>query len=110
VVHQLTIDRNAGHSITEMCVSGSQALNGPLLQLIANVCRLPVAAPTQPALSVVSGSAQLARYAVEVRLQEGTFEASVALNKAMKHRDLLWRCMVHDAFLYNWQSFLCSRR
>jgi hypothetical protein len=56
-----------GHSIQEICISGGQAKNAPLVQLLADVCGIPVILPgLDGGTSVVLGSAMLGRFAAEV--------------------------------------------
>jgi len=54
-----------GHAITEIYMSGGLAKNTLLMQLIANVCSLPVILPSSNSMSVILGSAILARCAAE---------------------------------------------
>ncbi|KAG8924126.1 hypothetical protein FRC01_011908 [Tulasnella sp. 417] len=55
-----------GHNIKSIYMSGSQAKNIPLMQLIADVCSLPVILPHSPSAAVVVGAAMLGRFAAEV--------------------------------------------
>lgn len=55
-----------GHSIQEIYVSGGQAKNAPLMQLLADVCGIPVVLPPDGGTSVVLGAAMLGRFAAEV--------------------------------------------
>jgi len=63
-------------------MSGGQAKNIPLMQLLANVCALPVVLPSSHSTAVVLGSAILARCAAEQSAQ-----ASVSVER-------LWEIMV----------------
>jgi len=56
---------NHGHDIKEIYMSGGQAKNIPLMQLIADVCSLPVILPNSHSTAVILGSAVLARCASE---------------------------------------------
>lgn len=59
-----------GHSIQEICISGGQAKNAPLVQLLADVCGIPVILPgLDGGSSVVLGAAMLGRFAAEVTTQ-----------------------------------------
>lgn len=59
-----------GHSIQEICISGGQAKNAPLVQLLADVCGIPVILPgLDGGTSVVLGAAMLGRFAAEVTTQ-----------------------------------------
>lgn len=56
-----------GHSIQEIYISGGQAKNAPLVQLLADVCGIPVILPgLDGGTSVVLGAAMLGRLAAEV--------------------------------------------
>jgi glycerol kinase len=64
-----TLNAN-GHSIQEIYVSGGQAKNAPLVQLLADVCGIPVILPgLDGGSSVVLGAAMLGRFATEVTTQ-----------------------------------------
>ena len=47
-------------------ITGSQAKNIPLMQLMATVCGVPVILPHSPSAAVVVGAAMLGRFAAEV--------------------------------------------
>jgi len=56
-----------GHSIQEIYISGGQAKNAPLVQLLADVCGIPIVLPgLDGGTSVVLGAAMLGRFAAEV--------------------------------------------
>jgi ribulose kinase len=56
-----------GHSIQEIYISGGQAKNAPLMQLLADVCGIPVILPgLDGGSSVVLGAAMLGRFAAEL--------------------------------------------
>ncbi|KAG9011852.1 hypothetical protein FRB90_007014 [Tulasnella sp. 427] len=57
---------SCGHDIKSIYMSGSQAKNIPLMQLIADVCSMPVILPHSPSAAVVVGAAMLGRFAAEV--------------------------------------------
>ncbi|KAH9040591.1 Pentulose kinase [Lactarius hengduanensis] len=54
---------NAGHSIRELYLSGSQAQNATLMRLLANTCNMPVILPRSYSTPVVLGAAMLGRFA-----------------------------------------------
>ncbi len=64
--HILEEMRKHGHEIQSIYMSGGQAKNGPLMQLFANVCQLPVVIPPHPGAAVVLGAAMLGRFAHNV--------------------------------------------
>lgn len=55
----------AGHEINSLYLSGGQARNVVLMQLFADVCRVPVVLPASYSEAVVLGAAMLARIAAE---------------------------------------------
>ncbi|KAF8576224.1 Pentulose kinase [Ramaria rubella] len=57
-----------GHEIRGIYMSGSQAKNIALMQLIANICSVPVILPHSPSAAVVLGAAMLGRFAAEVSM------------------------------------------
>jgi hypothetical protein len=70
-----------GHSIQEICISGGQAKNAPLVQLVADVCGIPVVLPgldSDGGTSVVRGAAMLGRFAAEVTTELSSKRASGA--------------------------------
>jgi ribulose kinase len=56
-----------GHEIKGIYMSGGQAKNGPLMQLLADVCKIPVVLPKDGGAAVVLGATMLGRFAHEVR-------------------------------------------
>lgn len=56
-----------GHEIKGIYMSGGQAKNRPLMQLLADVCKIPVILPEDGGAAVVLGAAMLGRFAHEVR-------------------------------------------
>ncbi|KDQ65060.1 hypothetical protein JAAARDRAFT_28723 [Jaapia argillacea MUCL 33604] len=69
--HIIDTLNTSGHSISSIYMSGGQARNGPLMQLLANVCRMSVVLPKEVETAVVRGSAMLARFAHEVGSEGG---------------------------------------
>ena len=59
-----------GHSVQEICISGRQAKNAPLVQLLADACGIPVTLPgLDGGSSVVLGAAMLGRFAADVIIE-----------------------------------------
>lgn len=54
-----------GHKIRTIFVSGGQSRNVALMQLVANVCNMPVVIPYSSSTAVVTGAAMLGRFAAE---------------------------------------------
>jgi ribulose kinase len=80
-----------GHKITSIYVSGSQAKNGPMMQLISDACGLPVVLPYSYSTTVVQGAAMLGRFAAEVGSQHLTWE---------QQAPALWKIMVHGLGIF----------
>ncbi|KAG8924378.1 hypothetical protein FRC02_010468 [Tulasnella sp. 418] len=55
-----------GHVVNSIYMSGSQAKNIPLMQLLSNCCSIPIVLPASPSAAVVLGAAMLGRFAAEV--------------------------------------------
>ncbi|CCA71253.1 related to ribitol kinase [Serendipita indica DSM 11827] len=55
-----------GHHIEGIYISGGQAKNAPLVQLLADVCNTPIILPNNHAAAVVLGAAMLGRFAHEM--------------------------------------------
>ncbi|KAG8903076.1 hypothetical protein FRB99_003782 [Tulasnella sp. 403] len=64
--HILDEMNGKGHKIDSIYMSGSQAKNTPLMQLMADVSNVPVILPRSPSAAVVIGAAMLGRFAAEV--------------------------------------------
>jgi ribulose kinase len=54
-----------GHEITSIYMSGGQAKNIPMMELVANTCNMPVVTPYSSSAAVVQGAAMLGRFAAE---------------------------------------------
>lgn len=54
-----------GHEIRTIFVSGGQSKNAALMQLVANICNMPVVIPHSSSTAVVTGTAMLGRFAAE---------------------------------------------
>lgn len=63
--HILDALNGAGHAVSAIYMSGSQAQNAALMRLFADACAVPVALPAAHAAAVVLGAAVLARFAAE---------------------------------------------
>jgi ribulose kinase len=79
-----------GHAITSIYMSGGQAKNMPMMQLLADACDLSVVLPHSHANAVVLGAAMLGRFAADVQESGGGGIAREAQGEA------LWRIMVRD--------------
>ena len=64
-----------GHEIQSIYMSGGQAKNHTLMQLIANACKMPVVLPKSSGAAVVLGAAMLGRFAAELKPDNGDIEA-----------------------------------
>ncbi|KAJ9093599.1 hypothetical protein QFC19_008266 [Naganishia cerealis] len=86
-----------GHRINAIYMSGSQAKNKPLMELLASVCNVKVIIPPNPSAAVVAGSAMLGRYAHEVAQERNGKPILTQVEQeesAKKSREALWRIMV----------------
>ncbi|KAJ9125434.1 hypothetical protein QFC22_000395 [Naganishia vaughanmartiniae] len=86
-----------GHRINAIYMSGSQAKNKPLMNLLASACEVKVIIPPNPSSAVVAGSAMLGRYAHEVaeaRKGEPISTQAQQEESAKTSREALWRIMV----------------
>ncbi|OCH85450.1 hypothetical protein OBBRIDRAFT_838957 [Obba rivulosa] len=64
-LHIIDMMNTAGHAMRTLQLSGGQAKNQPLVQLLANTCRMPVVLPASSGADVVLGAAMLGRFAHE---------------------------------------------
>ncbi|ETS63080.1 hypothetical protein PaG_02855 [Moesziomyces aphidis] len=97
-----------GHKIDAIYMSGGHVKNAVFMQLIADVCGMPVQLPFSSSASVVAGSAILGRFAAEVQDPKttnasGTYAPKVATTitdqksaetASYEHKDHLWDLMV----------------
>ncbi|KIO19895.1 hypothetical protein M407DRAFT_221921 [Tulasnella calospora MUT 4182] len=91
-----------GHNIKSIYMSGSQAKNIFLMQLIADVCSLPVILPHSPSAAVVVGAAMLGRFAAEVTgihakevAGEDLFQNQSKVDEVSRsEKERLWEIMV----------------
>lgn len=97
-----------GHKIDAIYMSGGHVKNAVFMQLIADVCGMPVQLPFSSSASVVAGSAILGRFAAEVQdptttNASGTYAPKVATTitdqksaetASYEHKDHLWDLMV----------------
>ncbi|KAK0533552.1 hypothetical protein OC835_002975 [Tilletia horrida] len=72
ILHEMN---RKGHKINSIYMSGGQVKNPDLMQLISDVCGVPVALPFSHSASVVAGSAILGRFAANVAKPEDEGEA-----------------------------------
>ncbi|KAL1411710.1 hypothetical protein Q8F55_002676 [Vanrija albida] len=88
-----TMNKN-GHNIDSIYMSGSQAKNGPLMRLLANVLQMPIIIPPHPSSAVVLGSAMLGRFAFE-QSQSGEISSQAEAEAAGdREGSKLWDIMV----------------
>ncbi|KAJ9109148.1 hypothetical protein QFC21_000476 [Naganishia friedmannii] len=95
--HILDEMHTRGHHITAIYMSGSQAKNKSLMDLLASVCNVKVIIPPNPSSAVVAGSAMLGRYAHEVaeaRKGEPISTQAQQQESAKTSSEALWRIMV----------------
>ncbi|GAK63718.1 pentulose kinase [Moesziomyces antarcticus] len=97
-----------GHKIDAIYMSGGHVKNAVFMQLIADVCGMPVQLPFSSSASVVAGSAILGRFAADVQDPKatnasGTYAPKVATTitdqksaetASYEHKDHLWDLMV----------------
>lgn len=97
-----------GHRIDSIYMSGGHVKNHVFMQLIADVCDMPVQLPFSSSASVVAGSAILGRFAAEVKDPDssgasGKFapteattinDQKTAEEASFKYKDHLWDLMV----------------
>lgn len=86
-----------GHQIDSIYMSGSQAKNATLMQLLADGCNVKVLIPEGGgATAVVKGSAVLGRFAYELSSREGAITSQKqAEDSGVRNREELWSLMVH---------------
>ncbi|KAI0069267.1 Pentulose kinase [Artomyces pyxidatus] len=82
--HILDALNGAGHTVSAIYMSGSQAQNAALMQLLADACGVPIVLPRAYAAAVVLGAAFLGRFAAEYG---GGFSAQA------EHARRLWGIM-----------------
>ena len=99
--HILEEMRCHGHEIHSIYVSGGQAKNGLLMQLIADICQIPVVLPPNSDSAVVLGAAMLGKFAHSVAedlgqrgLEEGLHNQVDADNESERAGERLWVVMV----------------
>lgn len=97
-----------GHKIDSIYMSGGHVKNPVFMQLIADVCGMPVQLPFSSSASVVAGSAILGRFAADVKDPQGSNasgqhapqkpvvikDQKTAEESSFKHKDHLWDLMV----------------
>ncbi|KAI5449982.1 hypothetical protein NCC49_003873 [Naganishia albida] len=86
-----------GHHIEAIYMSGSQAKNKPLMDLLASVCNVKVIIPPSPSAAVVAGSAMLGRYAHDVTEQRKGQPIETQAQQeesASNSKEALWQIMM----------------
>ena len=63
--HIVDTMNRSGHEIRALYMSGGQAKNAKLMQLLADVCGVPVVLPASTSDAVTRGAAMLGRFAAE---------------------------------------------
>ncbi|KAF7354935.1 Pentulose kinase [Mycena sanguinolenta] len=81
----------AGHEVREVYVSGGQATNRGLIQLLADACGVPVVLPVDYGGAVVRGAAVLGRFAAEVARAQKEGDGGMG---EREQDEMLWRIMV----------------
>ncbi|KAI8460712.1 hypothetical protein BY996DRAFT_4574324 [Phakopsora pachyrhizi] len=86
-----------GHMITSIFMSGGLVKNEILMDLLANICNVPIQLPASHSASVVLGSAMLgkAAYVSKVKNQDKSIENQIeAEQRGHSMKDHLWEIMV----------------
>ena len=86
----------SGHKIDSIYMSGGQVKNRALMQLIADVCQMPLILPNTPSGAVVAGCAILGRYAYELSQSQGFEEIAkqqIAERTGESNKRRLWELM-----------------
>ncbi|EJU06122.1 Pentulose kinase [Dacryopinax primogenitus] len=84
-----------GHKIDSIYMSGSQAKNAALMQLLADVCDVPVILPHSPSAAVVVGAAMLGRFAAEVGARTGDLKTHEEAERVSEQtKEDLWQIMI----------------
>jgi ribulose kinase len=98
--HILDEMRRHGHEIHGIYMSGGQTKNTPLMQLLADVCQVPVVLPPNSGAAVVLGAAILGRFAHSVTVDHGTGEGlrtQLDVDKESERvGERLWDIMARD--------------
>lgn len=83
----------AGHTVEEIYMSGGQCKNRTFMQLIADVCEVPVHLPPSAGAAVVAGSAILGKFAADQAAQVTIASQDDAARAAPQFREHLWTLM-----------------
>jgi ribulose kinase len=83
-----------GHQITSIFMSGGLAKNPILMQLIADVCNMPVQLPASITASVVLGAAMLGAVAAEEQTLGPISTQEEAEKRSQGMKEKLWSTMV----------------
>lgn len=99
--HILDEMKDHGHVIEGIYISGGQAKNKPLVQLLADVCKVPIILPNNHSAAVVLGAAMLGKFAQEVtndmatRGEESGLQSQGDVDKESERvGERLWEIMV----------------
>lgn len=83
-----------GHEIKYLFMSGGLVKNKVLMQLLADICAIPIQLPFSHSASVVLGSAMLGAYAYEAQTEQGFITTQAEAGE--RGRDMsakLWKIM-----------------
>jgi len=86
-----------GYDVEAIYMSGGQAANASLMQLLSNVCNVPIILPHSYSAAVVVGSAMLGRFAAEVSESIGKQALKAqgeAESASYDAKERLWSIMV----------------
>ncbi|KAF8630051.1 hypothetical protein AX15_003136 [Amanita polypyramis BW_CC] len=89
----LPSERQTQHNISAIYTSGGQVKNKSLMQLLANVCEMPVVLPPDGGVTVVLGAAILGRFAKEVSDWCASHQGESGLGIAEQNK-MIWDIMV----------------
>ncbi|EPQ32165.1 uncharacterized protein PFL1_00362 [Pseudozyma flocculosa PF-1] len=106
--HIISEMNEKGHKIDSIYMSGGHVKNAVFMQLMADICGVPVQLPFSSSASVVAGSAILGRFAAEVNDPQsvgasGQFapkqptniaDQETAEKASFEHKDHLWDLMI----------------
>ena len=74
-------------------MSGGQAKNRALMQLLANVCNMPVVLPAEDGTAVVLGAAMLGRFAAEADTKGSKVKEMTGEQQAQLFWDIMVGCV-----------------
>ena len=88
-----------GHAVRSIYMSGGQAKNRALMQLLADTCGMPVVLPQNSGAPVVLGAAMLGRFAAEL-------EPGMGRGDVERECEERWRIMVSRRVFWRFFSAL----